>query len=83
MSPALISLESQIRVLQVERDYLLRRREAAIAAGDEVNPSRPLLTVSSAELIAAAAADIDCAPAERPWCFAFSQLIQPNREPTT
>lgn len=83
MSPALISLESQIRVLQVERDYLVRRRDAAMAAGGEIDLARPLLTASAADLIAAAAADIDCAPAERPWCFAFSQLIQPNREPTT
>jgi hypothetical protein len=80
---ALSCLEARIRVLQVERDCLARRRDLLIEEGEEPCPLQPLLTTSTAELIAVAAADVDCEPAEKPWRVAFGQLIQPNREPTT
>lgn len=80
---ALRCIEARIRVLQVERDCLARRRDLLIEEGDEPCPLQSLLTISTADLIATATADIDCVPAEKPWRFAFDQLIQSNGEPTT
>lgn len=80
---SLTCLEARIRVLQVERDCLARRRDALIEEGDEPCPLQALMTASTVDLLAIAAADADCTPAEQPWRIAFSQLIQPTREPTT
>jgi hypothetical protein len=79
---ALCCLQARIRVLEVERDGLVRWRDSMLTDADTVASLQAVLTTDAADLLEVAVAEQECAPADRPWRDAFSQLIQPNREPT-
>lgn len=79
---ALCCLHARIRVLEVERDNLVRWRDSMLADDSTAASLQAVLTTDAADLLEVAAAEQECPPADRPWRDAFSQLIQPNREPT-